>query len=333
MYFSYCRLLRRQTSKYKDKNYICNMCLAHFTVEERLNKHIPECSQRVVYVPTEDKSCLSFENYARALDVPFVVYADSECVFQDLETCIPDPNKSSTTLMNKHTPYAFAYYIKCSFNSNLDKFKKFKGLDSPKQFIRELVSDIIEYYNSYLKEVKPMIPLNAEEISHFSAANICHICNAPFINEVKVRDHCHLSGKYRGAAHNACNLNYNIPKFFPVIFHNFSSYDCHLFVRELNNIDDGSINVIPLNKELYISLSKYVKNSNGDRIEIRFLDSCRFMPSSLDNLVKNLTKQDLKIVKSFCDDTKFNFLIRKGVFPYSYLNCVEKLKEVILPNI
>ena len=62
-------------------------------------------------------------------------------------------------------------------------------------------------------------------------ANICFICEKPFGNDknvIKVRDHCHYIGKYRGAAHNACNLHYSLPKSIPVVFHNGSNYDFHL---------------------------------------------------------------------------------------------------------
>ena len=212
--------------------------------------------------------------------------------------------------------------------------RTFKGLDSPRLFVESLVEDVKYLYSNFLSKVKPITPLTEEEQIDFATNDKCHICSKTIIDETKVRDHCHLSGKYRGPAHNSCNINFKIPKFFPVFFHNFSAYDCHLFVKELNQINDGPINIIPLNKELYISLSKTIKADSGDNIEIRFLDSYRFMSSSLDSLVKNLSKNDLKTVKSmYSDENKFNLLIRKGVFPYNYLNSVEKLKETNLPNI
>lgn len=331
-FFPLNRLIRKQTSKSHIKNHFCNYCLAHFTTEAGLEKHIPGCSKQVVYLPSPDKCILKFDNLNRAMDVPFVIYADTECIFQDIQTCIPDPTKSSTTLINKHTPIAFSYYIKCSFNNNLNRFKSFKGLDSPKLFLSELVKDIIFYYKNYMKDIKPMIPLTSGELESFHSNNICHICDSRIENCIKVKDHCHLSGRYRGPAHNSCNLNYKVPTFFPVIFHNFSKYDCHLFVKELNNINNGPINIIPLNKELYISLSKMIRVDN-DEIEIRFLDSYRFMQSSLDSLAQNLTKTDFHTLKSmFQDETQFSLLIRKGVFPYNYLNKVEKLNETSLPK-
>ena len=118
------------------------------------------------------------------------------------------------------------------------------------------------------------------------------------MGEDKVLDHCHLTGKYRGAAHNECNLNYKIPKFFPVIFHNLSGYDAHLFIKNLG-VTKGNINCIPNNEEKYISFTKQIlvdtfTNKEGKLVEvrrdIRFIDSFKFMASSLDNLSSNLTK-------------------------------------------
>ena len=71
---------------------------------------------------------------------------------------------------------------------------------------------------------------------------------------MKVRDHCHYTGKYRGAAHNICNINYKKPKTIPVIFNNLSGYDAHLFIRKLG----GEISCIANNEEKYISFSKKI---------------------------------------------------------------------------
>ncbi|XP_037823480.1 uncharacterized protein LOC119611843 [Lucilia sericata] len=332
---SISRLIRNQQTKRKEKVFVCDDCLQHFHLIEKLVAHQKNCGQKVSYVPEKDKSTLEFQNYCNSMDVPFVVYADSECIFENIQTCIPNMDSSSTTLVDKHIPYAFSYYIKCAFDNSLSKLRSFKGFNSAKLFIENLVSDAKFLNDNYLKNIIPMAPLTEEENLDFYSNNICHICSKNILNEEKVRDHCHLSGKYRGPAHNTCNINYKLPSFIPVIFHNFSAYDCHLFVKELNNIDDGPINIIPLNKELYISLSKTINSDNGRNIEIRFLDSYRFMTSNLDNLVKNLTQDELKVVKEFHSDdkSKFNLLIRKGVFPYTYLNSVEKLQEPCLPTI
>ena len=68
----------------------------------------------------------------------------------------------------------------------------------------------------------------------YENTTLCHICNEE-LGEDRVRDHCHLTGKFRGAAHEGCNLKYKIPKFFPVVFHNLSGSDSHLFIKTLGN--------------------------------------------------------------------------------------------------
>ena len=90
----------------------------------------------------------------------------------------------------------------------------------------------------------------------YDNSTLCHICNEE-LREERVRDHCHLSGKFRGAAHEICNLKYKVQKFFPVVFHNLSGYDFHLFIKTLEN-SEGDISCIPNNEENYISFTKQV---------------------------------------------------------------------------
>ena len=73
--------------------------------------------------------------------------------------------------------------------------------------------------------------MTPEDEIAFENVEICHICDKKLDND-KVRDHCHLTGKYR-IARDYCNKNYQIPKFFPVIFHNLTGYDSHLFIKNL----------------------------------------------------------------------------------------------------
>ena len=127
---------------------------------------------------------------------------------------------------------------------------------------------------------------------------ICHICEEELLEKDKVKDHCHYTGKYRGAAHSVCNLNYKNKKFIPIIFHNLSGYDSHLFIKNIG-ITKSKVDCIPNNEEKYISFTKHIVlgkyiNKKGeekeDKLDIRFIDSFKFMPTSLDKLVANLTK-------------------------------------------
>ena len=120
---------------------------------------------------------------------------------------------------------------------------------------------------------------------------LCHIfCEKH--GEDRERVHCHMSGKFRGAAYEVCNLKYNVPKFYPVVFHNLSGYDSHFFIKTLGN-REGDISFIPLNEENYISFTKQVivdkfvnmrgKDVNVKR-ELRFIDSLRFMAACLEEV-------------------------------------------------
>lgn len=160
-------------------------------------------------------------------------------------------------------------------------------------FFDTLETHIKKIYKQF-KFPKRMIFTDADK-KDFASASVCHICEKEFAGEdVKVRDHCHLSSKYRGAAHESCNLNYKIPKFFPVVFHNLSGYDSHLFIKKLAG---GKINCITNNEEKYISFSREVVvdefEKGGEHIQVEmellFIDSFRFMADSLDALSKNLT--------------------------------------------
>ena len=111
----------------------------------------------------------------------------------------------------------------------------------------------------------------------------------------KVRDHCHYTGKYRGAAHNICNLRYKITKKIPVVFHNRSIYDYHFIIKELVKEFEGNFECLGKNSEKYITFSvpitEKIKNKDLEITnKIKFIDSFRFMSSSLSKLVNNLSE-------------------------------------------
>ena len=154
-----------------------------------------------------------------------------------------------------------------------------------------------------------------------------------------MRDHCHLSGKFRGAAHEVCNLKYKIPKFFPVAFHNLSGYNSHLFIKTLGN-SKGDISCIPNNEENYISFTKQVivdkfVNEEGKDVnvvrELRFIDSLRFMAASLDKLSSNLKIDQVVNLKKYYNGNQLILLLRKSVYPYDYVDCLKKWDETSLP--
>ena len=150
-----------------------------------------------------------------------------------------------------------------------------------------------------------MTPLTDDENKYYEEQKECYICNKFFCNNrnqklkfklyKKVRDHCHFTGKFRGAAHSICNLHYKVPREIPVKTHNGSKYDYHFIIKELAEGFRGEeFECLGENTEKYISFSVPIKkeqdNNSGETItyKIKFIDSCRFMPSELSSLVDNM---------------------------------------------
>ena len=131
---------------------------------------------------------------------------------------------------------------------------------------------------------------------------------------------------------------YKIPKFYPVIFHNLSGYDAHLFIKDLAETS-GKIDCIAKTEEKYISFTKTVVvdtfSKEGKEVKvkrgIRFIDSFKFMASSLEKLVDNLT--NFPNLQRYFKDTQLELVERKGVYPYDYMDCFSKLSETCLPPI
>ena len=119
--------------------------------------------------------------------------------------------------------------------------------------VAQIFVDMLEEYvkSIYKRFDKPKnMIFGPKEREEFDEATECWICHGE-LGLDRVRDHCHLTGIYRGAAHNKCNLQYRKPKFIPVVFHNLSGYDSHLFIKNLG-VTEGNINCIPNNEEKYI---------------------------------------------------------------------------------
>ena len=318
------RLLNAQVTTYNQHTWICDNCLNHFKLQTSFENHKSDCltiNGVKMILPNKNNKTLSFKNYRYKEAVPFAVYADFECLLE------PTGDESR---VQKHIPHSAAYYLKYAFDDTLSKFAIKRGPDCIEWFIDQLL-EIAKTVNSYLTKIVPMSPLTFDEKRGFDNATDCHICEKPFIpTDVKHRDHCHFTGKYRGAAHEGCNLNYTKSHSIPIVFHNLSGYDSHFLIKELATQFDGGINLLPINKERYISFTKYVKDT---KVNLRFIDSFRFMASSLERLASYLNDADKIITRKHCDSMEeFKLLTRKGVFPYEYVDSWEKLDEEQLPS-
>ena len=342
------RLLSKNINNHQHKRHFCYRCLNSFQSEKSLNKHTEYCqNNEAVKIEMPFPENIQFKNFYKKQRVPFVVYADFECFTEKIDTCQPDDSKSFTNQYQKHKPSGYSYLIKC-FDDNLFSPKLVKYTaespdeDIPQLFVESLEKDIKEIYNRF-KKPKKMVMTQEDKID-FRRATHCHICEEELKdtddeNYRVVRDHCHLTGKFRGAAHNMCNLKFRLPKFYPVIFHNLSGYDSHLFIKNLGK-SEGKIDCIPNNEEKYISFTKEILvdkfiDKEGEEVEvkrkIRFIDSFKFMATNLDSLVKNLPKDSFKNITEFYEGDELKLLLRKGVFPYDWFDKFGKLSSTSLP--
>ena len=339
-------LLATQINNHKGTRNFCLNCFNGFNTSEALNKHKEYCYNNdcVKLEMPPPGTFLRFKNFLHSEKAPFVIYADFESLIKSIDNCAPNPNKSYTNKIQKHKPISFCYYILCSidgvYKPVLRKYtqtKEEENTDAMETFIKWLEEDVKAIANI---EEKKMI-FTKEDIKQFEKASDCWICGKELGND-KVRDHCHFTGRYRGAAHQNCNLNYRKPKSISVFFHNLSGYDSHLFIKKLGSPDKKEkIDCIPNNEEKYISFSKTIKtgqytNKKGETkdktFKIVFKDSLKFMSSSLETLVNNLPKDAFKNLNKYFTPEEAELLKQKGFYPYEYMDSIEKFNETKPPS-
>ena len=336
-------LLSSQVNNHDHKLYFCLNCLNGFDTPEKLENHKEYCGEEEgikINMP-EPNTFIKFKNLVHSEKAPFAIYADFESLLKPMDTCEPNPNKSYTHKYNKHEPVSFVYYIK-SFNENVYK-------STLRSYIKENEEDpdVIDVFINWLEDDVKIISelgnepmkITPEEQEQFNKASNCWICEK-FLNiDDRVRDHCHFTGRYRGAAHNRCNLKYSKPNNISVFFHNLSGYDSHLFIKKLNNTM-GNIDCIPNNEENYISFSKTIitgeyKNKRGEiknkYFKIVFKDSMKFLKLSVAALVNNLPEDGFNNLEKYFTTEQIKLLKQKGFYPYEYMDSIEKLKDTKPP--
>ena len=203
------RLLRGITSNYH-ADFYCLNCFHSYRTKNKLEAHKKICENHDychVEMPIKGSNTIKYNHGEKSIKIPFTIYVDLECLLEKMSTCQNNPNKSSTTKINKHTPSCYSIFTNCSFDESKNKISYYIGDDCMKKFckdLREHSTKIINY------EKKKMISLTTEEKVRYNKQKVCYICKKEFDNndkkQQKARDHCHYTGRYRGAAHNICNL-------------------------------------------------------------------------------------------------------------------------------
>ena len=346
---NYDKLMFSQTNKKKVKKFHCKNCLHGFGSEDLLNKHNENGCMAVegqqIKMATEDDK-MYFKNHYKKLKAPFVIYADFECLTTHHEK--PKNKNTKTDCYQHHRPCGFMINVVNSIDGSSEPFL-YRGEDCMDVFTNKMI-EVKDKIMNKMKENKPMIFNNNNQID-FNNATKCFICGKDFQQgDVKVRDHCHFTGRYRGCAHQDCNLAFSMRYYkIPVFLHNLKNYDAHLIIERANQLSENSkIDVIAQNSERFITF--------GFR-NLFFKDSFSFLSSSLDKLVK-LSKYHSggvlggsapyeNDIKRDNWDNNFKFskrnpyvnnledldlLTDKGVYPYDYFDTFEKFDERQLPS-
>ena len=230
---------------------------------------------------------------------------------------MPEPNNGNKNLTSKtkkyqeHVACSWAYHIVSRVPGIKFKPRLYVGKDAPNKFLKELRKDYYEQFKPRIDDDKEMI-FDEEAQIKFAAATKCEMCSNPFEEGHKVRDHCHLSGKYRNALCTNCNLQLHIKKDrykLPIVMHNLRGYDSHLIMQGVEK-KYGSIRVIPNNMERYLSFSIG---------PLKFIDSAQFLNDKLENLATPLTsnqfyetKKHISLFGTELDPTITNFCKERG---------------------
>jgi len=338
----------------------CLRCFHTFAgvgAASRLAQHRPECCgingggvQRVT-MPTPDKNILEFTDYEKKLRAPFAIYLD----FESSLLAVPDaeqPKSCQKSKLDGNVPNTERLQV---HRTNSYRFitigpdgKRYDGVDTDVEYngfyrgpdaakhCLERLSEVGGFIEEDLQEHRERSALTPQEEASWRSAEVCHICEEgdmtrwayksgkPNASD-KVRDHCHVTGKFRGAAHSRCNLKVRTCYDVPVFVHNLKGYDAHLLFQEMEKVD-GKIKVIATNSEKYVSF----KFEN-----LVFKDSLQFLSCGLAKLTENLPRDEFAQTSVLAEeeDIPIGMLQRKGVYPYSWVDSDEKFSATELPPI
>ncbi|CAB4011854.1 hypothetical protein AC249_AIPGENE9596, partial [Paramuricea clavata] len=316
-------MLLSSLSKTQHKRFYCLSCLNGFNSQERLDKHSGTCREvngtQKTMMPKRGSKVV-FKNHKRQLPVQFVIYADFESLL------IPvDGEGKCLRKTHDHEMCSYGFKRVCYFDGKYDgEYKSYRGVGAVGRFLSDLLGEVEECNKIIQSEFNKVAIMSVKDYDKLEKAVECHICGGKFSEgDKKVLDHCHVTGKFRGAAHNSCNLNFKLTGKIPVVFHNLRGYDGNFIMQGVAELGE-KIEVIANNMQKYMSF----------RVgkQLVFIDSMQFMSSSLEALVGNLDKSRFKRMQSEWQGEELEMLLKKGVYPYEYMSCWEKFDDKSLPE-
>ncbi|KAL4089074.1 hypothetical protein QTP88_024147 [Uroleucon formosanum] len=348
---NFSRLVRSQKTSHESRLFICKRCFTSFDERVKINKlcgnealqqHMRLCGPNKPILPVMPKEgeVLRFNGWASMQRHPFAIYADFEALLEKQTEGVG----ASTEGIHAHHLMSYGYFVKAAVDVPVAIMEKYdipqapliyRGSESRDEVAKHFVVSVTALairLGNLLKATNVPISMSVEEVRVHNAKSVCDMCKLAFTEtRCKVADHCHLSGRLRHTLCAPCKLKLVTLKFLPCFLHNLSKYDAHFIVTELG-YDKESITVIPNSEEDYISFSKYILPD----FSVRFLDSCRFMASSLAELAGNLVTKPGEFEKfretaKVFQSTDMALITRKGVFPYEYTDKWSRLEETALP--
>ena len=181
---------------------------------------------------------IEFKNHFKQLAVPFKIYADFEVVLEGVKSSDKNNNTSYTEKYQDHIPCSFAYKVVCIYNKFSKPVVRYRWRNAVHKFIEAIFKEYDYCKKIIKKHFNKNLIMSAEDEKGFQLTSICWLCDKLFdAGDDKVRDHSHMTGKYRGSAHWSCNINLKLAKKAPVIFHNLRGYDSHLITQKIGKFD------------------------------------------------------------------------------------------------
>ena len=359
--------------KHNGEEATCLRCLHTYSgdgAKARLAEHAPHCRgvnggqhgvQRVVCPEVNEdgsKPVIEFKDYHARLRLPYAAYLDFESSIVPVATrSVNDDTKcrlsratskgKGTQRLSKHEPNSFKFLTVGPDGERLadEHCPLYRGPDAAAECLRKLKTTAKHVFETL--QACPKHALTREQEREHWAAETCHLCGkggmtrwvkgSKLAPTDRVRDHCHITGHYRGAAHSSCNLRARTVKELPVFVHNLKGYDAHLLFQGVADVV-GDVSVIATNTEKYVSFTIAIhENEEKDSKiigKLVFKDSAQFLLSSLDKLAKNLSPDDLKHTREFAGrvGVDLDLLKRKGVYPYSWVDGAARFAETALPG-
>jgi len=310
-----------------ENKFFCENCLNYFYSQQKLTKHKEICCMNKPRMElTPENPQMKFKNAKNQHPVEYIAYLDFECVLPKNNVVCRECShlrckcdRSFTHITANQIPISYCFIV-LDMNSKIIHQKSYSGDNAADHFVEHLLQEEEDWIKPLFSTFKELSLKPNEECS-FNDSICCYLCEKEFLsNDVKCRDHCHFTGKYLGAACNACNLERRKSRKLRIFMHNGSKFDFHFIIKALHEKSDvKNIHILPYNGENFrtISFNSFL-----------FLDSMSFLQSSLAKLSEDLSKtnnpysilRQTTLVKTNgqFDRKKYNMILGKSYFPYEY---------------